>query len=387
MTKISKLNEFKPLLAQLQEKLDKRLQEGNLRSLKSQTNLADFCSNDYLGLARNKGLEEIISLKVKELAQPRLGATGSRLISGTHPYMLKTEAFLAKMWEAEAALVFNSGYQLNTALLATIPQKGDTILSDQLIHASLREGARLSFAQRFYFKHNDLEDLEKKIRKSTGNIFVVIETVYSMDGDKAPIAEMIQICKKYNAHLIVDEAHSTGVYGKSGEGWLYEHRLHQNIFARIYTFGKAIGGHGACIVGSRTLIDYLINFARAFIYTTALPLHTWAHIYEAFNYIKANTQLQKQLKDNIVRFREALRDLPQLRESDTPIQVVQIGGNERTKKVALKLQENGFDVRAVLSPTVQKGKEIVRICLHSFNTEEEIQRLCKSIKEQIVSLY
>lgn len=378
---------FRPLLAQLQEKLDKRLQEGNLRSLKSQTNLVDFCSNDYLGLARNKDFEEIVLSELRNLAQPRLGATGSRLISGTHPYMLETEAALAKMWEAEAALVFNSGYQLNTALLATIPQKGDTILSDQLIHASLREGARLSLAQRFYFKHNDLEDLENKIRKSTGNIFVVVETIYSMDGDQAPIAEMIQICKKYNAYLIVDEAHSTGIYGKSGEGWLYENKLHREIFARVYTFGKAIGGHGACVVGSRILIDYLINFARAFIYTTALSLHTWVHIYEAFNYIKANTQLQKQLKDNIGSFREALQDFPQLRQSSTPIQIIQIGGNEKTKKFAQSLQENGFDVRAVLSPTVQKEEEIVRICLHSFNTEEEIQRLCKSIKEQIVSLY
>ncbi|MFN3316737.1 MAG: aminotransferase class I/II-fold pyridoxal phosphate-dependent enzyme, partial [Raineya sp.] len=158
------------IFAQLQEKLDKRLREGNLRSLKSQTNLVDFCSNDYLGLARNTELQEIVSTRLSELPQPHLGATGSRLISGTHPYMLEVEHFLAQMWQAEAALVFNSGYQLNTALLATIPQKGDTILSDQLIHASLREGARLSFAQHFYFKHNDLADLETKMQKSSGNV-------------------------------------------------------------------------------------------------------------------------------------------------------------------------------------------------------------------------
>lgn len=370
---------FVPILSQLQEKLDKRSQEGNLRSLKSQTNLVDFCSNDYLGLARNSELQEIVSARLSELPQPHLGATGSRLISGTHPYMLEVEHFLAQMWQAEAALVFNSGYQLNTALLATIPQKGDTILSDQLIHASLREGARLSFAQHFYFKHNDLADLEAKIRKSTRNVFVVVETIYSMDGDKAPIAEIIKICKKYNAYLIVDEAHSTGIYGKKGEGWLFENNWHQEIFARIYTFGKAIGGHGACIVGSKILIDYLVNFARAFIYTTALPLHSWVHIRETFAYIAQNDYLQKQLHQNIQIFREMLKGLPHLEESDTPIQIIRIGGNERTKKFAQSLQENGFDMRAVLSPTVQVGEEIVRICLHSFNTLEQVENLGKTI--------
>jgi 8-amino-7-oxononanoate synthase len=378
---------FKPLLAQLQEKLNKRLEEGNLRSLKSQTNLADFCSNDYLGLARDENFQEIVFSELKNLPQPHAGATGSRLLSGTHPYMLETEQFLAQLWQAEAALVFNSGYQLNTALLATIPQKGDTILSDQLIHASLREGARLSLAQRFYFKHNDLDDLESKLRKATGNVFVVVETIYSMDGDQAPIAEMIQLCQEYNAYLIVDEAHSTGIYGKNGEGCLQANGWHQEIFARIYTFGKGIGGHGACIVGNQTLIDYLINFARAFIYTTALPLHSWVHIRKAFEYIGNNNFLQEKLYQNIRIFKETLQDLSQLKESDTAIQIVRIGGNERTKRFALKLQEQGFDVRAVLSPTVQAGEEIVRICLHSFNTEEEIQRLCKSIKEQIASLF
>lgn len=374
---------FVPILSQLQEKLDKRSQEGNFRSLKPQSNLIDFCSNDYLGLAQNEAFEQIILEKLKLLQRPHLGATGSRLISGTHPYMLETEQALTQMWQGEAALVFNSGYQLNTALLATIPQKGDTILSDQLIHASLREGARLSLAQRYYFKHNDLEDLETKIRKATGNVFVVVETVYSMDGDKAPLPEMIQLCKKYNAYLIVDEAHSTGIYGKNGEGWLFENQLQHEIFARIYTFGKAIGGHGACIVGSQTLINYLINFARAFIYTTALPLHSWVHIREAFSYIGQNETLQKQLHQNIQTFRTTLKNLPNLKESNTPIQIIQIGGNERTKKFAQSLQDNGFDVRAVLSPTVQAGEEIVRICLHSFNTITQVQNLCKAIVDSL----
>lgn len=374
------------VLSQLEAQLNKRLQEGNLRVLKSQTHLVDFSSNDYLGLARNQDFQKIVFDELAALPQPHLGATGSRLISGTHPYMLQTEDFLANIWQAEAALVFNSGYQLNTAVLSTIPQKGDTILADQLIHTSLREGARLSLAQRFYFKHNDLNDLENKIRKSTGNVFVVVETVYSMDGDKAPIAELIEICKKYNAYLIVDEAHSTGIYGKYGEGWLYENRWHTEVFARIYTFGKAIGGHGACIVGSQILINYLINFARAFIYTTALPLHSWVHIRRAFEFIHQNHFLQERLHENVQTFRQLLRQCPQLKESDTPIQIVRIGGNERTKNFAQYLQNSGFDVRAVLSPTVQAGEEIVRICLHAFNTTEQIRQLGEAIWQGLAQL-
>jgi 8-amino-7-oxononanoate synthase len=372
------------LLEKLAQQLQKRADTGNLRSLKQQSTLKDFCSNDYLGLARNEELENIILEKIKNLPQPHLGATGSRLISGTHSYNLELEYYLAHLFEAEACLIFNSGYQLNSAILSTIPQKGDTILCDELIHASLREGARLSLANKFYFNHSDLDDLEKKIQKATGEIFVVIETVYSMDGDIAPIQEMKELCKKYNAHLIVDEAHSTGFYGDKGQGYLVEKELHQDIFARIYTFGKGIGGHGACVVGSKVLTDYLINFARAFIYTTALPLYSLAHIKEAFEYIAHNPALPQNLHHNIRLFRSLLSDFKHdsifLKESTSPIQILRIGGNERTKAFAQELQTLGFDIRPVLSPTVKSGEEILRICLHVFNNEDDIKYLAKNIR-------
>jgi len=375
------------LLEALQEKLQKRKQEGNFRVLTPQSSLIDFSSNDYLGLARNSVLQKNIENTLNQLPQPHLGATGSRLLSGTHPYVLDLEAFLAQIFQAEACLVFNSGYQLNTAILATIPQKNDIILCDELLHASLREGKHLSLAQSYYFRHSDLEDLEKKLQKaqekSYSNIFVVVESVYSMDGDIAPLPEIIGFCKQYEAYLIVDEAHSTGIYGNSGEGYCIAQNVHQDIFARIYTFGKAIGGHGACVAGSKILIDYLINFARAFIYTTALPLHSYVHIRKAFEYIAENLHLQEDLHQKITFFRTALQNLShtsiQLKESYTPIQILKIGGNERTKLFAKKLQEAGFDVRPVLSPTVKAGEEIIRICLHAFNSVKEIAELCQNI--------
>lgn len=373
------------LLETLHEKLQKRKQEGNFRALKPQSSLVDFSSNDYLGLARNEILQINIEKELQKLPQPHLGATGSRLLSGTHPYVLELETFLAKIFQAEACLIFNSGYQLNTAILATIPQKNDVILCDELIHASLREGKNLSLAQSYYFRHSDLEDLEKKLQKFQekphSHIFVVVESVYSMDGDIAPLPEIINLCKQYGAYLIVDEAHSTGIYGKQGEGYCISQNLHQDIFARIYTFGKAIGGHGACIAGSKILIEYLINFARAFIYTTALPLHSYIHIRKAFEHIAENIYLQENLYQKITLFKTALQNLShiQLKESFTPIQILKIGGNERTKLFAQKLQEKGFDVRPVLSPTVKAGEEIIRICLHAFNTEQEIAELCRNI--------
>ncbi|MDX1903948.1 MAG: pyridoxal phosphate-dependent aminotransferase family protein [Thermonemataceae bacterium] len=373
------------LLEKLSLQLQKRVVTGNLRQLSPQSNLIDFSSNDYLGLAANSILEEIIYKEIQKLPKPHLGATGSRLISGTQPYSLLLERFLADFFQAEAALIFNSGFQLNLALLATIAQKGDTILLDDFIHASLREGARLSLAQKFYFQHNSLADLERKMQKAQGNIFVVIETVYSMEGDIAPIAEISKLCEKYEAYLIVDEAHSTGIFGENGEGYLLENNLHQAILARVYTFGKALGGHGACVVGSQVLIDYLINFARPFIYTTALPLHSLVHIKEAFEFIKQHKELKQQLYININFFREILGDFRHehitLKESFSPIQVLKIGGNERTKFFAQELQKAGFDLRAVLSPTVKEGEEILRICLHSFNTSQEIEFLAKNIEK------
>ena len=305
------------------------------------------------------------------------------MLSGNSEYFEETEKNLAKIFKAEKCLVFNSGYNANLSILSSIPQKGDTIIYDELIHASLKEGARLSFASRFSFRHNDLNDLEQKIKKAKGDCYVVVESVYSMDGDFSSLKKIVELCEQHGAFLILDEAHSTGIWGDGGNGIACELDLHGRIFARIYTFGKAIGIHGACIAGSFALIEYLINFARPFIYTTALPPHSLSSINAGFEFIEANQGLSDSLFQKITFFKNRCKDIfedrSMLIESESPIQVFQVSGNKRAKDTAAFLMQNGFDVREILSPTVKEGEERLRVCLHVYNTEEDIKSLVDSI--------
>ncbi|MBX9851047.1 MAG: 8-amino-7-oxononanoate synthase [Cytophagaceae bacterium] len=371
-------------MKKLLQKLEERKKEGNLRSLSVHNNLIDFFSNDYLGLARNKELAALIHQKHTDIPGNLNGATVSRLLSGNSEYFEETERKLAGVFKAEKCLIFNSGYNANLSILSSVPQKGDTIIYDELIHASLKEGARLSFASRFPFKHNDLYDLEQKIKKAQGDCYVVVESVYSMDGDCSPLKEIIQLCEKHGAFLILDEAHTTGIWGKGGNGLACETGLYNNIFARIYTFGKAMGIHGACIAGSSSLIEYLINFARPFIYTTALPPHSLSSIQAAFDFIKANNKISDSLFQRIALFKNQCKNILQdqslLIESESPIQVFKASGNKNANDMADFLSQKGFDVRAILSPTVKEGEERLRICLHVYNTEEEIKKLVECIK-------
>ncbi|HSZ25461.1 MAG TPA: pyridoxal phosphate-dependent aminotransferase family protein, partial [Cytophagaceae bacterium] len=288
---------------------------------------------------------------------------------------------------AEKVLLMNSGYNANIAILSSVPKKGDTIIYDELIHASLKDGSRLSFASRFPFKHNDLEDLEGKLKKGTGNLFVVLESVYSMDGDTAPLSELVDLCEKYGAHIILDEAHSTGIFGINGNGIACDLNIEYRIFARIYTFGKGMGIHGACLAGSKILMDYLVNFSRPFIYTTALPLHSVASVKCSFDYVRKNPELARSLSEKIGNFKNNLSskivDSKFYIDSFSPIQVFRMPGNAEAKKIATLLQRKNMDIRAILSPTVKEGEERIRICLHTFNTQEELTLLVQSVNELI----
>ncbi|HYG38683.1 MAG TPA: 8-amino-7-oxononanoate synthase [Cytophagales bacterium] len=370
----------------LKNALEKREEGGNLRRLSTRGAQVDFFSNDYLGLAHNIDLQNIIKEQYDAVKEKSTGATGSRLLSGNSPYYEELEIYLANIFKGETALVFNSGYTANLAIFSSIPQKGDTIIYDELIHACIKEGSRLSFANRFSFRHNDLQDLESKLLKAKGPKFVAIESVYSMDGDFAPVKEVVELCKKYEAWLIVDEAHGTGVFGENGSGWVCNLGLEQHFFIRTYTFGKAIGSHGACVVASKVVIEYLVNFARSFIYTTALPFHNLVSIRSAFDYLSRHGELQRQLQERIKFFRDKINDAKNSNplfdyiDSKSAIQAILVPGNERAKNLAAKLIENGFDVRPILSPTVQEGKERIRICLHAYNSFGEIEELVKSIQ-------
>ncbi|MCS6969036.1 MAG: 8-amino-7-oxononanoate synthase [Cytophagales bacterium] len=375
----------------IKKELRKREEQGNLRTLQPEKEGIDFFSNDYLGLARSKELAGLIEERYRALPRIRLGATGSRLLSGNSSLAMQLETQLAQLFQGEAALLFNSGYVANMALLSAVAQKGDVIIYDELVHASLREGYRLSFADRTAFRHNDLADLEYKIVQlqrshPNGCLFVVTESVFSMDGDNAVLADMVALCQHYGVYLIIDEAHSTGIFGQGGSGLACQLNLHNHFLARVYTFGKAVGVHGACVVGSQWLIDYLVNFARPFIYSTALPDHTLVSIATAFDYIQAHPLLIEQLHRNIRYYCQAVQEirLPscvQLVCNQSPVQVVIVPGNASCKALARWLEKEGFLVLPILSPTVPAGMERLRICLHAFNTEEQICKLVETINQ------
>ncbi len=356
----------------LDKKLQERKQANSLRSLILNYGKIDFCSNDYLGIVKNNLLHA-----EKDNASLPHGSTGSRLLSGNYSFIEDIEMTVANFHLAEAGLIFNSGYDANIGVLASVPQKGDTIIYDQLSHASIRDGIRLSFAESLSFLHNDVADLEKKLLKasaSSGNIFVVTESVFSMDGDMASLDKILMLCKKYNASLIVDEAHATGVIGEMGEGLVQQIGLQDKCFARVHTFGKACGSHGAIVLGSGKLKEYLINFARPFIYTTALPPAAIAAVAASYKLFPGLIKERKQLQA-LTGFFKKNNFKYELINSETPIQGVIIPGNEAVKKTANVLQENNFDVRAILYPTVPLGRERLRIVLHSFNTMDELAKL------------
>ena len=373
----------------LSSKLQIRKQDNAFRMLQSRNNLIDFSSNDYLGFAGS----EIIFNKTHQLLLDKNikinGATGSRLISGNHSLYQETESFIARFHLAESALIFNSGYDANIGFFSAVPQRNDVILYDELCHASIRDGILMSNAKSYKFKHNDFEDLELKIKNldpsnsekakqlkiENTEIYIVTESVFSMDGDTTNFEELIQLSEKYNCHLIVDEAHALGVFGEKGEGLIQSLGLQNKIFARIMTFGKGLGCHGAAILGSKDLKDYLINFARSFIYTTGLSPHSVATILTAYHQLETEKEAIQKLRENIIHFNQEKNLLgikPLFVRSKSAIQSAIIPGNEKVKSIANQLQEKGFNVKAILSPTVPQGQERLRICLHSYNSAKEI---------------
>lgn len=366
----------------LNKALEKRRSENAFRSLSADNNLVDFCSNDYLGFARSPELKRrIAAFHTDELNTT--GSTGSRLIKGNYSFTETLESEIANYHQAEAGLIYNSGYDANVGLFSSVPQEGDTVIYDELVHASIHDGMRLNKADRFPFKHNDLSHLEQRLSQAKGVVYVAVESVYSMDGDSAPLKEMVLLCQKYSANLIVDEAHATGLFGKKGEGLVVESGLEKDVFARVHTFGKALGCHGAIVLGGAILRSYLINFSRSFIYTTALPLQSLISIKCAYDMLSVSVNKILYTSTLIGLFKSKIKDLTAGMpvESFSPIQGIILPGNDRVKLISKGIQNAGFDVRPILSPTVPKGKERLRICIHEYNTEDEIERLISSIKE------
>lgn len=365
-----------------------RAAENALRKLYFSSNLIDFSSNDYLGFAQEQSIHFSALELLAGAGQIQNGATGSRLLSGNLPLFEKLEIRLSEIFETESALVFNSGYDANIGFFSSVPQRGDIIFYDELIHASIRDGIKLSHARGYKFKHNDLEDLRVVIERtlptdmhgrnlSGSEIYIVTESVFSMDGDSPDLKGFAAYCSAKRYHLVVDEAHAIGLYGKNGTGIVQELEIQDDVFARIITFGKALGCHGAAILGNKSLIAYLTNFARSFIYTTALPPHSVAVILTAFDFMGSEYRAERlgKLKRNILIFRREMENLgleTAFIRSKSSIHSVIVSGNKNVKELAKKMADEGFDIRPILSPSVPKGSERLRFCLHSHNSEQEI---------------
>ncbi|APS38346.1 aminotransferase class I/II-fold pyridoxal phosphate-dependent enzyme [Salegentibacter sp. T436] len=370
----------------LAKSLEKRKDENALRSLKRNAQLIDFSSNDYLGLASSAKVYNGAHQILEQNNLLRNGATGSRLLSGNHKIYDLAENFLAEFHKTEAALIFNSGYDANIGFFSSVPKRGDFIFYDKLVHASIRDGISMSNAKAYKFRHNNIEDLKIRLNKlsqpENSEIYIVTESVFSMDGDLAPLRELAAISEDFKAFLVVDEAHATGIFGENGEGLVQEEGIQDKVFARLNTFGKAPGCHGAVILGSKGLKNYLVNFSRSLIYTTALPPHSVATILSVYQeFINEISEIQ-QLKNNIHFFRNQIEELEIKKHFIPSISAIQsciIPGNEKVKNIAKILKQEGFEVKPILSPTVPKGSERLRFCLHSFNSENEIREVLKKL--------
>ncbi|WP_222982038.1 aminotransferase class I/II-fold pyridoxal phosphate-dependent enzyme [Flagellimonas meishanensis] len=372
------------------QKLEQRSSEGTMRYLPEVSESVDFSSNDYLGFAQNRQIAEA-ALELLHQHGHINGSTGSRLLTGNHDLYKKLEQTLSDFHNSPASLVFNSGYDANLGFFSSVPQRGDLVFYDELVHASIRDGIQMSNAKSYKFAHNDLDDLGASIERNRNidndsEVFVVTESVFSMDGDSANLKSLASFCSEHGFHLVVDEAHAVGIFGE-GKGIVNQLGLEKAIFARTITFGKALGCHGAAILCSKPLMEYLVNFARSLIYTTALPPHSVASIMASYEHLKNFGGVQRQkLFVNIQDFKQAVQDF-QLMDifipSESAIQCAIIPGNDRVKEISHQLKDAGYNVKPILSPTVSKGSERLRFCLHSYNTKEEISRALYLLKSFI----
>jgi 8-amino-7-oxononanoate synthase len=348
------------------------------RSLRPPSGI-DFSSNDYLGLANHPS---VIRAVIDAVEREGVGSTGSRLLRGDRESFAELERKFAAFKGAERALYFSSGYLANLAVLTTFAEGGDVILSDSRNHASLIDAGRLSSARRIVFPHKDVGVLAQLLGRppSSGHTFVVTESLFSMDGDVPPLAEYADLCRQNGATLIVDEAHAVGIYGTRGSGLLEAQGIDTANCVSINTAGKAIGVSGAFVAGPAWAIDYLIQRARPFIFSTAAPPALAAAIDASLDVIGAEPDRRTQLMDRVKRLRTAMAasGLPVPAAFSQIIPVV-IGENERALDAAAALQAQGFDVRAIRPPSVAPGTARLRISVNVTLTDDAIDAFVRAL--------
>lgn len=358
-----------------------KLNQSFKRFLFDISNKIDFASNDYLGFAKKNKIKEIVSKHFDELAIE--GSTGSRLISGNKKWIEEIELNIAQFHYSENAVIYPSAYQANVGLFSCIADRKDAFLIDEYIHASVYDGIRQGFAKYYKFKHNDFEHLKTLIDRHYQHfdtIYVVVEGLYSMEGDSPDINKLLEAMDYPKVFLIVDETHSFGVFGKDKLGLFNSKELASKCIARVIGYGKALGFSGSSIVGSNILKDYLINFSRSFIYSTALPLYHYQLIYYLYQELIHNSQKEhQQLQNNIQTYLQITKEDKRFSHNNSPIQYFSLN-DFNYEKIQKQLFNQSFFAKVILPPTVPKGLERVRISLHSFNTTEEILHLVNVLK-------
>ncbi len=349
--------------------------QGRYRTLTPPVGI-DFSSNDYLGFG-NLSLPGVQGLAHSGLA--------SRLLRGQHPLWEEAERLLADWHGAEAALVFTSGYVANEGLLATVIGPGDVAFSDQLNHASIIDGLRLSKSARHIFRHNDLNHLEELLKSAQANRavdqewFIVTESLFGMEGDEAPLAEIADLAEKYPAHLIVDEAHATGCFAPHGSGLVDSLELRDRVLATVHTGGKALGVPGAYVVGSKLLRELLINRCRHFLFTTALPAQVARWWCDMISRVARDFSARTRLRLNAATFREALARNGIAGLGRQYIVPIVIGADAEAVELAAKIQAAGFDVRAIRPPTVPEGQARLRVSIHADHERQAILDLAEAL--------
>jgi len=376
-------------LRKLDRELERLREKGRFRSLRMYAAMEDrssidFGSNDYLGFAEDRKLKE---QALESLRASALSSSSSRLLPGYHSEHLAAEKYFANFVGAEAALFFNSGYDANMALLTTLPTRHDLILYDERSHASIYDGVHASLAKSRRFAHNSASDLDRILenRELSGQIFVVLESVYSMDGDVAELAKIANVASEYEAIMIVDEAHATGVLGQRGEGLVKETIGRNSGILTLHTCGKALGAAGAFVAGSRTVMEFLVNKARPFIYTTALPPIIPLQILNAVRRLESEgSALAQKLRERSDFVRARLRASLvhwKVTEGVTPIISIIIGEDEDALRASQALSKLGFDVPAIRPPTVPEGSARLRMNISLRHSKEELRGVVESIVE------
>lgn len=377
-----------PIEAWLSERLVKTKQAGLYRTLRTmhtapgpsveidgQRQLV-FSANNYLGLANDPRLIHAAETALHEFG---VGSSGSRLTTGNTDWHQRLEEKFAAFKQQEAALLFSSGYLANMGVLSSLPEKGDLIFSDQLNHASIIDGCRLSRAQTIIYKHVDMDDLEKKLKetKTTGHRFIVTDSVFSMDGTLAPLDKIMELAHRYQAFVIVDDAHATGVLGENGRGSSEYFQVKPDVV--ISTLSKAIGTEGGVVSGSQVLIDFLRNHARTFIFQTSLSPAICAAAYTAIEIIEQSKEKRKQLLISARRIKTSLQEMGYtVKGDDTPIIPVVIGDTQQALLFAHRLQEKGIFAPAIRPPTVPQGESRIRLTVTTEHRAQEIAYLLQT---------